>query len=119
MEMLGKSGVSGVFIVGLRASPRRTGGSKSEIRGYGGSKIHSAYPSLNVGHPRVKGRKIAPSTAQVTPEYRGWERRMLQAVEFSRSNTGPRKVGDCSLATFRTSAIFENDRVQAEVLAQC
>ena len=44
---------------------------------------------------------------------------MLQAVELPRSNTGPRKVGDSSLATFRTSAIFENDRVQAEVLAQC
>ena len=45
--------------------------------------------------------------------------RMLQAVELPRSATSPRKVGDSSLATFRTSAIFENDRVQAEVLAQC
>ena len=62
--MLGKSGVSGVFIGGVRASPRSDGGSKSEIRGYGGSKIHGAYPTLNVGYPRVKGRKVAPSTAQ-------------------------------------------------------
>ena len=36
--MLGKRGVSGVFIGGERASPREDGGSKSEIRGYGGSK---------------------------------------------------------------------------------
>ena len=64
MEMLGKRGVSGVFIGGLRASPRPDGGSKSKIRGYGGSKNKAAYPSLNVGYPRVKGRKIAPSTAQ-------------------------------------------------------
>ena len=74
MEMLGKRGVSEVFIGSLRASPRSDGGSKSEIRGYGGSKIHSAYPSLNVGYPRVKGRKIAPrqhKAAQVTPEYKG------------------------------------------------
>ena len=59
--MLGKRGVSEVFIGGGRASPRSDGGSKFEIRGYGGSKIHSAHPTLNVGYPRVKGRKIAPS----------------------------------------------------------
>ena len=47
------------------------------------------------------------------------EYRILQAVELPGSATSPYKVGDRSLATFRTSAIFENDRVQAEVLAQC
>ena len=54
-----------------------------------------------------------------SPEYRGREHRMLQVVEFPRSATGPRKVGDCSLATFRTSVIFEKDRVTAEVPSQC
>ena len=63
--MLGKMGVSGVFIGGEGASPRRTGGSKSEIRGYGGSKIYSAHPTLNVGYPRVKGAKDCPSEARV------------------------------------------------------
>ena len=59
--MLGKRGVSGVFIESQKASPREDGGSKSKIRGYGGSKNMDAYPSLNVGCPRVKGRKLAPS----------------------------------------------------------
>ena len=72
--MLGKRGVSGVFIGGEGASPRATGGSKSKIRGYGGSKNMNAYPSLNVGCPRVKGRKVHPLR---TPEYRGREHRML------------------------------------------
>ena len=58
--MLGKSGVSGVFIGREGASPREDGGSKSKIRGYGGSKNTDAYPSLNVGYPRVKGRKVRP-----------------------------------------------------------
>ena len=39
IEMLGKIGVSGVFIGRERASPGSDGGSKSRIRGYGGSKI--------------------------------------------------------------------------------
>ena len=93
--MLGKMGVSGVFIGRGRASPREDGGSKFKIRGYGGSKNMDAYPSLNVGCPRVKGRKIAP------PSH------------------GPCKVGDRSPATFRTSVIFENDRATAEVPLQC
>ena len=63
--MLGKRGVSGVFIGRGGASPRSDGGSKSKIRGYGGSKIHSAHPSLNVGYPRVKGAKDCPSKARV------------------------------------------------------
>ena len=63
--MLGKRWVSGVFIGSVRASPRSDGGSKSEIRGYGGSKIHSAYPTLNVGYPRVKGAKDCPFEARV------------------------------------------------------
>ena len=36
--MLGKMGVSGIFIGREGASPREDGGSKSKIRGYGGSK---------------------------------------------------------------------------------
>ena len=82
-----------------------------------------AYPSLNVGYPRVKGAKDNPfgsiSEAMSTPEYRGREHRMLQVVGRTRSDTSPCKVGGRSLVAFRTSAIFENDRVQAEVLAQC
>ena len=58
--MLGKRGVSGVFIGRERASPREDGGSKFKTRGYGGSKNMDAYPSLNVGYPRVKGRKVSP-----------------------------------------------------------
>ena len=77
------------------------------------------HPSLNVGCPRVKGAKVHPLGTIGTPEYRGRDHRMLQVVEFPRSDTGPCKVGDRSLAAFRTSVIFENDRVQAEVLAQC
>ena len=71
--MLGKMGVSGVFIGGLRASPRSDGGVQIQNQGVWGSKIHSAYPTLNVGYPRVKGRKIAPSR----PE---WKRRKEPAV---------------------------------------
>ena len=72
--MLGKMGVSGVFIGREGASLRARGGSKSEIRGYGGLKIWPSYPSLNVGCPRVKGRKVSPLG---TPEYRDQEHRML------------------------------------------
>ena len=61
--MLGKRGVSGVFIGREGASPREDGGSKFKIRGYGGSKNTDAYPSLNVGCPRVKGAKDFPSGA--------------------------------------------------------
>ena len=80
-----------------------------------------AYPSLNVGYPRVKGRKGFPFDQSGSGGKRNMaqEHRMLQALERTRSTTGPRKVGDCSLATFRTSAIFENDRVTAEVPSQC
>ena len=119
--MLGKSGVSGVFIGREGASPGSDGGSKSKIRGYGGSKNMNAYPSLNVGYPRVKGRKGCPFDQSGSGGKRNMaqEHRMLQALERTRSTTGPRKVGDCSLATFRTSAIFENDRVTAEVPSQC
>ena len=72
--MLGKMGVSGVFIGREGASPREDGGSKSKTRGYGGSKNMDAYPSLNVGCPRVKGAKVSPLA---TPKYRGREHRML------------------------------------------
>ena len=81
MEMLGKRGVSEVFIGSLGASPRSDGGSKSEIRGCGGSKIHGAYPSLNVGYPRVKGRKIAPREQQAPLQVQsgsGGKRNMAQ-----------------------------------------
>ena len=69
--MLGKRGVSEVFIGGVRASPRSDGGSKSEIRGYGGSKIHGAYPTLNVGYPRVKGAKDCPFDSMSNPRVQG------------------------------------------------
>ena len=79
------------------------------------------HPSLNVGHPRVKGRKVCPFGQRGSGGKRNMVReyRILQAVELPRSTTGLRKAGDSSLATFKASAIFENDRVRAEVLAQC
>ena len=76
--MLGKRGVSGVFIGRGGASPRSDGGSKSEIRGYGGSKIHSAHPTLNVGYPRVKGAKDCPSGATSSPPKPEWKRRKAE-----------------------------------------
>ena len=69
-----------------------------------------------MGYPRVKGRKVSPLA---TPEYRGRKHRMLQVVELHCITTDPCKVGDRSLAAFRTSVIFENDRVTAEVPSQC
>ena len=78
--MLGKRGVSGVFIGSLRASPREDGGSKSKIRGYGGSKNMNAYPSLNVGCPRVKGRKVSPFDQSESGGKRNivWGHRMIR-----------------------------------------
>ena len=79
------------------------------------------HPPLNVGCPRVKGRKVSPFDQSGSGGKRNMaqEHRMLQALERTRSTTGPRKAGDSSLATFRTSAIFENDRVAADVPSQC
>lgn len=81
----------------------------------------TSYPSLNVGCPRVKGRKDCPLNQSESGGKRNMaqEYRILQAVELPRSTTSPCKVGGRSLVAFRTSVIFENDRVQAEVLAQC
>ena len=87
----------------------------------GGLKIPMP-PVTKCGVSKGEGAEDCPSVAQDStsiPEYRGREHRMLQEVELHCTTTSPRKVGDCSLATFRTSVIFENDRVQAEVLAQC
>ena len=37
----------------------------------------ASYPSLNVGFPRMKGRKFIPFDTTIIPEYRGQEHRML------------------------------------------
>ena len=60
MEMLGKRGVSGVFIGGVRASPRSDGGSKSEIRGYGGLK-YTVPPFTKCGVSKGEGGERLPS----------------------------------------------------------
>ena len=82
----------------------------------------TSYPSLNVGYPRVKGRKGCPFDQSES----GGKRNIVwgsqddpREVELPCITTSPCKVGDRSLATFRTSVIFENDRATAEVPLQC
>ena len=90
--MLGKRGVSGVFIGREGASPREDGGSKFKIRGYGGSKNTDAYPSLNVGYPRVKGRKVSP--------------------------LAPRSTGDGSTGCYRQQSYIVSTLVHAKLAAE-
>ena len=52
--MLGKMGVSGVFIGREGASPREDGGSKFKTRGYGGLKIRMA-PVTKCGASKSEG----------------------------------------------------------------
>ena len=87
----------------------------------GGLK-YTVPPFTKCGVSKGEGAEVSPSEARVKAAESGTctgPQDGPREVERTRSATSPRKVGDCSLATFRTSAIFENDRVQAEVLAQC
>ena len=51
----------GGFHRGCKGIPTLRRGVQIRNQGVWGPKIHGAHPSLNVGYPRVKGWKIAPS----------------------------------------------------------
>ena len=79
-----KKGGFGGFHRESRGIPTLRRGVQIQNQGVWGSKIHSAHPTLNVGYPRVKGRKIAPS-ARVEAAESG-TRTGTQDVPSSRKN---------------------------------
>ena len=60
-----KKGGFGGFHRGSTGIPTLRRGVQIRNQGVWGSKIHSAYPTLNVGYPRVKEAKDCPFEARV------------------------------------------------------
>ena len=56
---------------------------------------------------------------KLAPWHPGVQGMVAQDATGSMYQLGPRKVGGRSLVAFRTSVIFDNDRVTAEVPSQC
>ena len=62
-----KKGGFGGFHRESKGIPTLRRGVQIRNQGVWGSKIHSAYPTLNVGYPRVKGRKDCPLDSTSNP----------------------------------------------------